>query len=66
MTTTTYASAYSTFSPAGLTYHSATDTVYRVAGESTVLGTVPVALVGTPWDITAEEWAEIGVLDFAR
>jgi hypothetical protein len=54
----------STFSSNGLTYHAATDTVWRAVSHS-VTGTSQVELVGTPWDITEQEWATIGTLVLA-
>ena len=62
--TTMTALINSTFSATGLTFHSATNTVWRAVSHS-VTGTSQVELVGEPDDITDEEWAEIGLLELA-
>jgi hypothetical protein len=54
----------STFSSTGLTFHPATNTVWRAVSHS-VTGTSQVELVGEPDDITEQEWAAIGTLVLA-
>jgi len=62
--TTMTALINSTFSATGLTFHAATNTVWRAVSHS-VTGTSQVELVGEPDDITDTEWATIGTLVLA-